>query len=58
MPPPFSATATRVATHWAVDALAGDEGLDFSLLKGKRLHPQSASSALLHAFVHSLTKVG
>ncbi|TVU33972.1 hypothetical protein EJB05_15791, partial [Eragrostis curvula] len=37
MPPPLfafaSATATRVAAHWVVDALAGDETLDFSVLK-------------------------
>ncbi|TVT99520.1 hypothetical protein EJB05_55107, partial [Eragrostis curvula] len=35
-PPPFAsatATATRVAALWVVDALAGDEALDFSVLK-------------------------
>ncbi|XP_062189809.1 uncharacterized protein LOC133892851 isoform X2 [Phragmites australis] len=34
MPPLFaSATATRFAAHWVADALAGDEALDFSVLK-------------------------
>ncbi|KAL6647295.1 hypothetical protein ACP70R_014732 [Stipagrostis hirtigluma subsp. patula] len=28
-----SATATRFAAHWVVDALAGDEDLDFSVIK-------------------------
>ncbi|CAN6197107.1 unnamed protein product [Urochloa humidicola] len=34
MPPlPASATATRFAAHWVADALAGDETLEFSVLK-------------------------
>ncbi|TKW30849.1 hypothetical protein SEVIR_2G064800v4 [Setaria viridis] len=34
MPPlPASATATRFASQWVADALAGDEALDFSVLK-------------------------
>ncbi|GJN10058.1 hypothetical protein PR202_ga28117 [Eleusine coracana subsp. coracana] len=33
MPPPPSASATRIATHWVVDALAGDEAVDFSVIK-------------------------
>ncbi|CAN6180772.1 unnamed protein product [Urochloa humidicola] len=34
MPPlPASATATRFAAHWVIDALAGDETLEFSVLK-------------------------
>ncbi|KAM0825778.1 hypothetical protein ACQ4PT_069316 [Festuca glaucescens] len=32
MPPP-SASAARFAAHWVVDALAGDETLDFSVIK-------------------------
>jgi len=36
MPPlSASATATRFAAHWVVDALAGDETLEFSVLKGE-----------------------
>nr|CAB3452161.1 unnamed protein product [Digitaria exilis] len=35
MPPllPASAAATRFAAHWVADALAGDEALEFSVLK-------------------------
>ncbi|OEL23893.1 hypothetical protein BAE44_0015088, partial [Dichanthelium oligosanthes] len=34
MPPlPASDTATRFAAHWVADALAGDEALEFSVLK-------------------------
>ncbi|XP_020393402.1 uncharacterized protein [Zea mays] len=36
MPPP-SASASRLATHWIADALADDESLDFSVLKGWKL---------------------
>ena len=36
MPPlSTSATVTRFAAHWVVDALAGDETLEFSVLKGE-----------------------
>ncbi|CAL5066736.1 unnamed protein product [Urochloa decumbens] len=33
LPGPASATATRFAAHWVADALAGDEALEFSILK-------------------------
>jgi hypothetical protein len=40
MPPlPASATATRFASQWIADALAGDEALDFSVLKGEPQNP-------------------
>jgi hypothetical protein len=56
MPPPLA--ATRLASHWVVDALATDESLDFSLLKGKQVALQSASSVRLHSFVLSLSHLG
>ena len=36
MPRP-SASAARLAAHWVADTLAGDETLDFSLIKGNIL---------------------
>jgi hypothetical protein len=42
--PPGSASAaaiaTRFATHWIADALAGDEYIDFSVLKGEAPNPK------------------
>ncbi|TKW39352.1 hypothetical protein SEVIR_1G173600v4 [Setaria viridis] len=54
MPAP-SAAAERLAAHWVADALAADETIDFSVIKGKP-HPLIAlfvPSVLLHSFILS-----
>ncbi|KQJ99603.1 uncharacterized protein LOC100830030 isoform X1 [Brachypodium distachyon] len=45
MPPP-SASASRFAAHWVADALAGDEALDFSVIKALvGVSPESLAGA-------------
>jgi hypothetical protein len=51
MPAP-SAAAERLAAQWVADALAADETIDFSVIKGKpqALIARFAPSVLLHSF--------
>ncbi|KAL6880673.1 hypothetical protein ACP4OV_012238 [Aristida adscensionis] len=56
MAPPVAAAATRIAAHWVLDALAGDEDLDFSVIKGKR--PTNPNLRLRSPRPRRLTQVG